>query len=91
MDRRELHETRQEGARQERALLLESLVRALGDPHGYAVILHLLAESRLFEPCAPPPDTRALFDAFFRDLEEAAPEKAVRLFAQCRGIPFIRT
>jgi len=81
--------TREE--KQRRAILLVNIRDCLHAPQGYAVIMHLLQKSHLFEPCAPLEDygLRALFDTFYRDIEEAHPEAALRLFAHCRGLPII--
>ena len=78
--------------KQEQALFLESLRDTLRSPHGYAVILGLLDAAQLFTPAANPEDyrLRVFFHDFFHEIEEADPAAALRLFAQCRGIPFIR-
>ena len=76
---------------QERALFLESITFALRDPHGYAVILHLLKEAQALESYAEPTEyrLRGIFDSFFKDIEQVDPDAALRLFAQCRGIPIV--
>jgi hypothetical protein len=71
---------------QDYALLLANIRDTLRTPQGYAVILYLLKESLLFEFCATPVDSRELFDMFFRDIENADPSTALRLFAHCRQI-----
>lgn len=79
-----------DAARQEeRALLLQAVRQTLNTPHGYAVILHLLTEARTLEPYAAPSEhaLRDIFHNLFRDIEEADPSAALRLFAHCRGIP----
>jgi len=73
----------------EHAILLANIRDTLHTPQGYAVILHLLKASRLFAPCADDSGLRALFDDFFRDIEGAHPDAALRLFAHCRGIPLV--
>ena len=80
-------------ARQEQALFLENLRDTLRTPYGYAVILNLLEAAELFTPGANPEEyrLRLFFHDFFQEIEEADPAAALRLFAQCRGIPFIHT
>ena len=77
--------------RQEKALFLENLRDALRSSHGYAVIRRLLEDSLLFMPAADPEGIAlcVFFDNFFKDVEQADPEAALRLFADIRCIPII--
>jgi len=77
---------RDEGQRH--AILIANIRDTLKSPHGYAVILHLLAEADVFKPYAHPTEYRLrdIFKEFYKDIEQADPSAALRLFAHCRGM-----
>ena len=77
--------------KQRHANLLASIRETLLNPAGRAVIQHLFERSQLFVPCADPADygLRVLFEDFYRDIEEAHPAAALRIFALCRGLPLV--
>ena len=74
--------------REDSFLRLEDIRQTLRTPHGFALILRLLKDAQIFAPYAEPSEyqLRGIFHQLFKDIEEADPEAALRLFAHCRGI-----